>query len=105
MASKRRGANRDLAEAFEALGQIEREIERGHAARPLEEEVRLYREGGGPSLDLANAIRSLAILKEAAGELEEARRLWEDAKDLYKSVGAREGAAECLARIARLTIR
>ena len=33
-----------------------------------------------PSLDLANAIRPLAILKDDAGEVEEARRLWEEAR-------------------------
>ena len=56
-----------------------------------------------PALDLANAIRPLAILKDAAGEVEEAKRLWEEAKGLYAAANVRAGIAECSARLFRLS--
>ncbi len=56
-----------------------------------------------PSLDLANAIRPLAILKDDAGEVEDAKRLWEEARDLYAAADVREGVAESVARLARLS--
>lgn len=46
-------------------------------------------------LDLANALRPLALLREGAGDAEAARPLWEDARALYLAAGVGEGAAEC----------
>ncbi len=54
-------------------------------------------------LDLANAIGPMAILKDDAGEVEEARRLWEEARELYAAVNVQEGVAESSARLARLS--
>jgi tetratricopeptide (TPR) repeat protein len=144
----RRGGNRsELVQALKGLGQIERDLGRPDAARPLyEEAVALCRDGGDalalahtvrhlgdihreagraapaescyrealalyrgsertPPLDLANALRPLAILKEGAGDVDEARRLWEEARDLYATVNVPEGAAECSRRLARLERR
>jgi hypothetical protein len=53
-------------------------------------------------LDLANAIRPLAILKEATGDVEDAKRLWAEARDLYEAVDVRAGVAECVSRLDRL---
>jgi tetratricopeptide (TPR) repeat protein len=139
------GMKRELVQALKALGQIERDLGRGDAARPLyDEAVAICREEGDTltlahtirhlgdihqdagrmelaepcylealalyrshehtrSLDLANAIRPLAILKDEAGDLEDARRLWEEARDLYAAVGVQEGVAESSARLARLS--
>lgn len=141
---RRAGTRRELARALGSLGQIERDLGHGDAARPLYEEAvavcraegeplalahtlrhlgDLHREAGlardaevcynealglyrshkaTAPLDLANAIRPLAILKEAAGEEDEARRLWLEARDLYQVVGVSAGVAECSARLARL---
>jgi hypothetical protein len=67
------------------------------------EALALYRrEMRCPALDLANAIRPLAMLKEALGELEEARRLWEEGRDLYATARVQEGVTECSARLAQL---
>ena len=137
------GERRDLIRALKALGQIERDLGRGDAARPLyEEAVTISREDGDPlmlahtirhlgdihrdakrladaelcyhealalyrahetdPLDLANAIRPLAILKEATGKAEEARPLWEEARELCMAVNVQEAVAECAARLARL---
>src|SRR2546429_9483336 len=56
-------------------------------------------------LDLANAIRSLAVLKDEVGAAEEAQRLWQEAHDLYVSLDASAGIAESAARLAILTWR
>ena len=68
-------------------------------------------------LDLANAIRSFAVLKDENGEAEEAKRLWQEAHDLYVAVseapdineswrrGVLGGVAESAARLALLAWR
>ena len=56
-------------------------------------------------LDLANAIRSFAVLKDEVGEAEEAEHLWREAHDLYVSVDAPAGIAESAARLALLARR
>jgi tetratricopeptide (TPR) repeat protein len=53
-------------------------------------------------LDLANAIRSLAVLKQEGGAAAEAQRLWQEAHDLYVGVHAPAGVAESAARLALL---
>jgi tetratricopeptide (TPR) repeat protein len=142
--ARRSGSRRELVEALKGLGQIERDLGHGEAARPLyEEAVALCREEENPlalahtirhlgdvhraagrrdlaepcclealalyrgsprtaQLDLANAIRPLAILRSESGQIEEAQRLWEEARDLYRAVGVHEGVAESSARLARL---
>jgi len=54
------------------------------------------------ALDLANTLRPYAILREGAGDLEQARALWKEAKDLYATANVNEGVAESSARLARL---
>jgi tetratricopeptide (TPR) repeat protein len=68
-------------------------------------------------LDLANAIRSFAVLKDLVGADEEARGLWQEAHDLYVAVsdapniteswrrGVLGGVAESAARLALLAQR
>ena len=56
-------------------------------------------------LDLANAIRSFAVLKDDVGADEEARRLWQEAHDLYVDLKAPAGVAESAARLALLARR
>ena len=51
--------------------------------------------------DLANAIRGFAVMKDAAGSIDEARTLWEEARVLYETLGVKEGVEECIARIGR----
>jgi tetratricopeptide (TPR) repeat protein len=58
-----------------------------------------------PPLDLANAIRSFAVLKDDGGATEEARRLWEEARELYVTVKVASGVAESAARLALLARR
>ena len=70
------------------------------AASCYEEALALYRaDKRTVPLDLANAIRGFALLKDARGQAEEGRRLWEEARALYLAVGVREGVEECDARL------
>jgi len=56
-------------------------------------------------LDLANAIRSMAVLKHETGQIEEATSLWQEAHDLYLADNATLGIAESAARLALLAWR
>ena len=56
-------------------------------------------------LDLANAIRSFAVLKDEVGAAEEGQRLWQEAHDLYVAVNVKSGVAESAARLALLARR
>ena len=56
-------------------------------------------------LDLANAIRSFAVLKDHGGAEQDAQTLWQEAHDLYVSVNVRAGVAESAARLALLARR
>ena len=45
---------------------------------------------------------NLRFAKESAGDVEEARRLWTEARDRYEAVGVQEGVAESAAKLAQL---
>lgn len=66
-----------------------------------EEALTIYRSHEETSpLDLANALRPLAILREAMGEGDAAARLWKRARGFYEQAGVKEGVEECAARLA-----
>ena len=46
-------------------------------------------------LELANAVRPLALLRGRLGDIDGARALWSEARALYLAAGVAEGAAEC----------
>ncbi len=104
---REKGDALDLAHTVRHLGDIQRH--EGHAKLAEDcylEALTIYRgDAQTPLLDLANAIRPLAILKDEAGEIEEAKRLWEEAKRLYAAVDVAAGVRECSARLARLAQR
>src|SRR5437763_8837875 len=56
-------------------------------------------------LDLANAIRSFAVLKDEVGATEQSQRLWQEAHDLYVGLNVSAGLAESAARLALLARR
>ena len=93
-----------LAHSIRHLGDIYRNQKRADLAKPCyREALDLYRgEDRTPPLDLANAIRGFAILQHDAGETEEARMLWQEARELYAAVGIKEGVAESSRRLALL---
>jgi tetratricopeptide (TPR) repeat protein len=67
------------------------------------EALSLYRESGGTRrLDLANAVRPYALLKERTGDDTGAYALWNLAHQLYSSVKARTGVEESASHMQKL---
>ena len=101
---RQEGGGPELAHTMRHLGDVHRHAGNAELAEDCYlEALALYRsQKATPPLDLANAIRPLAILKDDAGKVEEARRLWEEARELYASVNVEAGVAESSARLARL---
>ncbi len=67
------------------------------------EALSIYRLHTEPrSLDLANAIRSFAVLRHETGALEAAEPLWQEAHDLYVALSVPPGIAESAARLGLL---
>ncbi len=93
-----------IAHTVRHVGDLHRKAGRPEAAeRCYLEALEIYRGATTvPALDLANAVRPLAILRDDAGDRIEARRLWSEAKALYAAAGVREGVEECSRRLARL---
>lgn len=93
-----------LAHTVRHVGDIHQDIKRDDLAAPCyAEALAIYR--GEPEttpLDLANAVRPFALLKENAGEKEEAKRLWAEARDLYAASNIQQGVAECSRHLQRL---
>jgi len=85
-----------LAHTIRHIGDIHRHEGRVSLAEPCyREAIELYRaEDKTAPLDLANAIRGFALLKDDAGESMQAKLLWEEARDLYAAVNVKEGVAE-----------
>jgi len=96
-----------LAHTVRHVGDIHRDAGEAGLAEPCyDEALSIYRKHQQTEpLDLANAIRPLAILKDDAGAIEEAKRLWAEARDLYAAANVREGVAESSRRLARLEDR
>jgi tetratricopeptide (TPR) repeat protein len=83
---------------------ILREQKRTDEAAPLyTEALEIYRKHKDTlPLDLANAIRGFALLKEDVGDRTEALRLWREARDLYELTGIEAGVLESGRRIGLL---
>jgi tetratricopeptide (TPR) repeat protein len=90
-----------LAHAIRHLGDVYHEEGRPDLAEPCyHEALSLYRRHEDRSpLDLANAIRSLAVLR-----WEQTRALWDEARELYISVGVVAGVKESSARVEALLV-
>lgn len=101
---RQRGDRLALAHTVRHLGDVYQEAKNPELAEPCyREALELYRAcADAPPLDLANAIRSLAVLKGETGETQQARTLWQEAHDLYAQVNVVQGVAESSARLARL---
>jgi tetratricopeptide (TPR) repeat protein len=93
-----------LAHTVRHVGDIHQDAGRNKLAEPCyHEALSIYRRHAETlPLDLANTIRPLAILKEIAGEFEEASRLWAEARDLYAAENVTQGVAESSRWLARL---
>lgn len=84
-----------LAYAIRHQADILRELGRLAEAEPLAAEgLAAYRALNSSPLDLANMLRVCALLKKDLGDNAEARRLWEEAGDLYKAARVQAGVDE-----------
>ncbi|HEY9183252.1 MAG TPA: tetratricopeptide repeat protein [Gammaproteobacteria bacterium] len=93
-----------LAHTLRHLGDVHQDLEQlAPAETCYREALALYRESGSAKpLDLANALRPYALLKERTGRNTEARELWAEAHRLYASVNAEAGVAESASHMQRL---
>ena len=93
-----------LAHTIRHVADIQRELGLLDLAEPgYGEALAIYRAHGETSrLDLANAIRGLAILTFDSGRAEEARALWREARDLYAAANVEAGVRESTRRLAEL---
>jgi tetratricopeptide (TPR) repeat protein len=96
-----------LAHTIRHVGDIHQDAGRPAQAEPyFQQAIAIYRANPAtPALDMANALRPLALLKDEAGEFDEADHLWDGAKELYASVNVLPGVAECAGRLALLARR
>lgn len=90
-----------LAHTERHLGELLCELERlDEADHYLTDALLFYRADEAVGrLALANAIRPLALLREAQGRNAEARPLWEEARELYAEEGVQAGVEECDAHL------
>lgn len=101
---RRRGDPLPLAHTLRHLGDAYAESGRSaEAGRAFDEALAIYRRQGDASpLDLANALRSVALHREQMEEEAEAAALWREAMGLYEETGIEDGVEECRRRLARL---
>jgi tetratricopeptide (TPR) repeat protein len=95
-----------LAHTVRHLGDIHQDAGRLDLAEPCyQEALAIYRSHPKTAaLDLANAIRPFAILRESQGQSAQAIGLWTEARDLYGALNVREGVAESTAHLTRLGV-
>jgi len=91
-----------LAHTVRHLGDVYLEQGRPDLAEPCyHEALGIYRtHADESSLDMANAVRSLAVLR-----WEQAKTLWEEVRTLYTGLSIEAGIKESTARVAALSIR
>ncbi|HEV7572191.1 MAG TPA: ankyrin repeat domain-containing protein [Thermoanaerobaculia bacterium] len=88
-----------LAHTLRHLGDLHHDAGRDDFAEPLyDEALAFYRESEAPPLDLANALRSLAVIKDT-------EELWEEAFHLYVATNVQAGVVETALRLAKLADR
>jgi tetratricopeptide (TPR) repeat protein len=93
-----------LAHTIRHIADILREQKRSaDAEKAYNEALEIYRSNpDAPGLDLANALRGFALLKDGNGAGEEALLLWQEASYLYAAAGVEAGVSECKMQIAFL---
>jgi len=88
-----------LAHTLRHLGDLHHDEDRDDLAEPLyAEALALYRASDAPPLDLANALRSLAIIKDTEA-------LWEEAFHLYVTTNVSPGVVGTALRLSNLAHR
>jgi ankyrin repeat protein len=88
-----------LAHTLRHLGDLHHDDGDDDLAVPqYDEALALYRASDAPPLDLANALRSLAVIKDTEA-------LWEEVHHLYVATNVPPGVAETAVRLAKLAHR
>lgn len=92
------------ADSMRHIADMRREQKEYTKAEPIYTDVlEVYRSRSDTRvLDHANALRGLALLKDAAGTPEEALLMWRAARCLYEQAGVEAGIDECQSHIAFL---
>ena len=90
-----------LAHTARHVGDVLVDLRRFDDAEPFyREALAKYRMNEKTNLlDLANALRSVAILREREGMAEESRAMWKEARIFYRRMSIAEGIAECDAHL------
>jgi tetratricopeptide (TPR) repeat protein len=91
-----------LAHTLRHVGDLYREADQPEPAEAscLEALALHHDHPGAPPLELANTIRPLALLAQAAGRRDDAFWLWREACELYAEANVPQAVAECQRRIA-----
>lgn len=99
------GESLDFAHAARHLGDLHLDAGRLEEAGPYyREALGVYRRHPDARLlDLANALRPMAILSERVGNVAGAIELWREARNLYVAAGVTAGSAESSKALGRLT--
>ncbi len=98
------GLGLKLAHAVRHAADIQRHEGRyDQSEANYDEALRIYRTDDATSqLELANALRGMALLREETGKKEEARMVWREARDLYAAAGIDAGVSESSNRLKQL---
>ena len=102
--SRSEGDTLSLAHTVRHLGEIHQDGGRLDSAESCYgEALAIYRaDSKTGQLDLANALRPFGILQESRGNTADAISLWKEARDIYASLGIKEGVEEGTRRLKKL---
>jgi tetratricopeptide (TPR) repeat protein len=93
-----------LAHTIRHVGDVHWELgDADLAEASFEEALAIYRLASPSDAELANALRPLAILRQASGDFPQAYALFEEACALYQSAGIEAGVGECKRAMAALS--
>lgn len=101
----RSGMPGKVAHSTRHLADLQRELGLGEeAVQNYRAAIAIYRaqKDTNPG-NLANALRGFGLALELVGEIEEAKLVWEETKDLYAVCGLEVGVEEALEHIENLT--
>jgi hypothetical protein len=54
-------------------------------------------------LDLANTLRGLALVNESTGNMDQSKKLWNEARKLYADCNVEAGVSECDKKLSQQT--
>lgn len=98
-----KGHKERLAHTQRHLADTYRRLERNSEAHSnYDEAISHYRDLGSPPLEMANALRGLALVHSARGAEEKARSAWQRARHYYQEAGVLAGVEEADRKLGNL---